>query len=429
MNESVLDENLRQIFRRCTPRVTGDDLDRALARFEGRRRPAPVHARVVAAAAAALALAGVLGWVALSPAPRPALAPARQSSPEEIAKQITDLGAASPEVREKAKARLIAMGPAALELLERAIYHEDPEVRVASQAVAKIVRRAEEIRPTLNFNRASVKLARARWTARSFTSLEDAVTAAFEPAFVMNVHYVPRRSIGSFFDMRPGQDSLSKEIVAALSQGDGIVYLDQDGKLVDLGPRCCFTLPDKVGWSAYVVVDLEKREPGDITLLNMVVGEGEGDWAFQAEGLRPQSGGGLKIVDLAPKSSFSRVLKNGDLLRSIGGKVPAGPRDLEPLSVANAKPVVLAVERDEKQFLVGVRVIIRHYVKKPALELEAKAVFEQAENSRAEDPVKALALYTELLSKYAATEFVSVERMTWIRERIADLKEKKKGGK
>ena len=40
MSNDVLDENLRRLFARCAPRLTADDLDRALTRFEGRRRPA-----------------------------------------------------------------------------------------------------------------------------------------------------------------------------------------------------------------------------------------------------------------------------------------------------------------------------------------------------------------------------------------------------
>src|SRR6185436_4285499 len=123
---TMLDDNCRRLLKACTPpRLTEADLDRALARFEGRRRPAPPHARVVAAAAAVLLIAVLLVWPSTPTPATPA-----QTSPDDIAQLIKDLG--SPEKREKATARLIAIGPPALPPLERALYHEDPEIRVQS---------------------------------------------------------------------------------------------------------------------------------------------------------------------------------------------------------------------------------------------------------------------------------------------------------
>jgi hypothetical protein len=428
MSNSSLDENLRRLFDRCTPRLTADDLDRALARFEGRRRPAAPHARVLAAAAAAVLVGCLLGWLALSPSRKPTAGPAQQTSPEEIARLIADLGAAAPEVREKAQKQLVAIGPAALGPLERAIYHENPEVRVASQNVVTIVRRAEEIRPTLEFNRAAIKIARARWTARSFTDLEVAVTEAFDPDEPPTVHYVPRKSVGTSFEMgRDGgdKDRLTPEIVAALDRGDGIVYLDGKGKPVDLGPLCLFTLPDKVGWSAYVIADLMKRDPEDVFFISVVVAEGEGDLAFQAEGLAPRPEGGLKILDVSPNGTFARVFKKGDVLLSVNGKAPAGLRDLEPLCVAAPKPVVLMIERDGKVFPAGVRVLARIVIKPSAtMEQEAQAAFEQAEKAYDQDPKLALRLYGELLTKYSGTEFLTTARKEHIRQRIGVLKER-----
>jgi len=119
----------------------------------------------------------------------------------------------------------------------------------------------------LAFIGAAVKIARARWTARNFTDLENAVVEAFDPEGVGDVHYVARKTVGTVFYKSRGQsdrDSLTPEIVAALDRGDGIVYLDPKGNIVDVGGMCIFTLPDKAGWSAYVTVDLPKRDPEGI---------------------------------------------------------------------------------------------------------------------------------------------------------------------
>lgn len=431
MSQHVLDENLSRLFKSCAPRLTADDLDRALARFEGRRRPAPAHARVVAAAAAALLMAGVLAWVALSAPPRPAGSPA-QESPQEIARLITDLGAASPEVREKARSRLVMIGAAALGPLERAIYHEDPEVRVQSQTVAKVIRRAEEIRPTLAFIRAAVKIARARWTARNFADLESAVALAFDPAELGNVHYVARKTVGtSFYPARDqsGRDSLTPEIVAALDRGDGIVFLDSLGNTLDLGPFCVFTLPDKVGWSAYVTVDLPKPDPEDPALMVMVqVNSDEAEPLLKAMTFAPQPGGGLRIADMDLKNAFGKVLKKGDAIRTLNGKPVAGIEDLRPLSEPAPQMAVLSIDRDGKVFSAGIRVLLRLLMKKPSgVELEAEKTFVEAQKAFGSDPEKALQLYTELLTKYARTDFMNQERKTVVEERISALKKKKSG--
>lgn len=421
MSTDVLDENVRRIFRRCTPRLTGDDLDRAFARFEGRRRAAPGHARVVAAAAAAFLLAGVLGWLALSP-PRPATTTPAQAQPQDVDRLIADLGSVTPEVREKAKNRLVALGAAALAPLERAIYHEDPEVRINSQIVAKTIRRAEEIRPTLAFIRTAVKIARARWAKRDFTNLEAVVTDAFDPEGFGSYRYIPRKTVGAAFD----NNTLTPEIVAALDRNDGIVYLDPKGDVLDLGPLCLFTLPDKVGWSAYVMVGLLKHDAEENGLLCIfAVPDGEGDVIFQPEGVAFQPGGGLKIVgDLDPKSNFSKVFHKGDILRTINGKAPAGFRDLDPLCVASPLRTIVSVDRDGKLYSVGVSVIMKVAIKpSPKGELEAKDFFEHAEQALAGDPAVALRLYTEFLTKYAAADFLTKERKATVRERIATLKE------
>jgi len=432
MSHSVLDENFRRLFKCCAPRLTADDIDRAFARFEGRRRPAPTHARVVAAAAAVLVLASVLGWLALSPRPKAAGAPA-QESPEEVARLIADLGAASPEVREKAKSRLVTIGAAALGPLQRAIYHEDPEVRVQAQAVSKVILRAEEIRPTLAFIGAAVKIARARWIARNFADLESAIVEAFDPEEVGDVHYVARKTVGTTFYHSRGQgggDSLTPGIVAALDRGDGIVYVDPKGNIGDLGPICIFTLPDKAGWSAYVTVDLLKRDPDDQGLkLVIAVENGAAEPLFKAATVATQPGGGLKIVDMDLKNDFGKVLKKGDVLRTVNGKPVAGIEDLRPLFEPSAQRVVLSIDRDGKVFSAGILALTRIVIKPSGVELEANKTFSQAQKAFDSDPEKALQLYAELLTKYASTEFMNGARKALVEERIGALKKRKSGDK
>jgi len=402
MSHLVLDENLRRLFKCCAPRLTADDLDRAFARFEGRRRPAPTHARAVAVAAAVLLLAGVLSWVALSPPPKAAGAPA-QESPEEIARLIADLGAASPEVREKAKNRLVAIGSDALGPLQRAIYHEDPEVRVQAQAVAKVIRRAEEIRPALAYIGAAVKIARARWTARNFADLESAVVEAFDPEEVGNVHYVARKTVGTTFYQGRGQggrDSLTPEIAAALDRGNGILCLDPKGNILDLGPICIFTLPDRAGWSAYVTVELPKPDPDDQGLtFRIMVENGAAEPLFKAATLTPQPGGGLKIVDMDLKNDFGKALKNGDILRTLNGKPVTAIEDLRPLFEPSSQMAVLSIDRDGKVFSAGILAVTRIVIKPSAAELDANKTFVQAQKAFDSDPEKALQLYRELLTK------------------------------
>ena len=53
---------------------------------------------------------------------------------------------------------------------------------------------------------------------------------------------------------------LAQPVVDALEAKDGVVFLEPPGIPTDLGPVVVFTLPDKVGWSAYVVVDLPGNE-------------------------------------------------------------------------------------------------------------------------------------------------------------------------
>ena len=436
MTDPILEDNLRRLLHRCAPRLSEDDLDQALARFEGRRKPALTQGRILAAVAA-LFLVGLLGWLAVSSPVRPP-APAAQESPEDVARLIGELGSPTPEVREKAKRSLLALGAAALGPLDRALYHEDPEVRIQSQALAKIVRRAGDIHAPLAFVRAAVKIVRARWTARDFTDFQKTVDDAFDPLQPFTIHYVPRKTVDSAFDVardpgssnprvktiRGAKDSLTAAMVAALDQDPGILFLDASGQPTDLDEVVVFTLPDKVGWSAYVVVSLGEFEEPGFNLRNWVCGEGDAKTFFQSVGLSPHAGGGVTMPDVDPKASFMPgAFKKGDVVRALNGTPVDSPADL--LRLVDQPPgqvMAFTVDRDGKVFSWTVKVLHRAIVKN--LDAEAKKMFEDAERVRSENPERAADLYKRLLTEYLKTDFVSKEKRAIIEERAADLKAK-----
>ncbi|HVE42294.1 MAG TPA: PDZ domain-containing protein [Planctomycetota bacterium] len=442
MTNPVLDDNLRRLFRSCTPRLSEEDLERAYARFEGRRRPAPRHGRVLAGVAALLVL-GLLGWLARSAPPRP-MTPAatpQQNSPDDIARLIADLGSASPELREKAKNRLVAMGPDALGPLERALYHEDPEIREQSQAVAKLARRHGEIQSSLAFVRAAVKIVRAHWSARDFTDINKVVDDAFDPQPPVFVHYAPRKSVGDAFDIprESGQtlnirglmihgdgNRLTPAMIAALDQGDGILYLSPKGTMVDLSEFSVFTLPDKVGWSAYVVVAIPELADPEPFLLNLACQEGELSEFSMAATLAPRPGGGVKLSDFDPRPSrVAKAFKKGDVVRSVNNTPVNAAADLVRLAVQPPGKVMMTVDRDGKVFNVQFQILRAVIVLKtgPKAEADAKKIFEEAENLLAENPKHALELYQQLQAEYMKTE-ISTTKKIHIEERIAQLKSK-----
>jgi len=424
---TMLDDNCRRLLKACTPpRLTEADLDRALARFEGRRRPAPPHARVVAAAAAVLLIAVLLVWPSTPTPATPA-----QTSSDDIAQLIKDLG--SPEKREKATARLIAIGPPALPPLERALYHEDPEIRVQSQTVAKVIARAREIQPTVDFVRAAVKIVRARWTARDFDNFDNAVVDAFNPVVPEGVHYVPRRTIEESFDaqlpglkMGPGRkDALTAALVAELDRPGGLVFLGRGAAPADLSDHLLFTLPDKVGWSAYVVVHVAGLENEEMKF----------SYSFSEEDLglfvrlpffTPRDGGGLTVGNVDPKTTpLATYLRNGDVLRTLEGKPLAAPKDLAPLADRGAHK--LAVERHGKVFPMEMRCAGRVVIKlSPKGELEARALLEQAQQSWPDNPDRSAELYADFLARYLGSELYTKERRAQILDRIAEAKSRKK---
>jgi hypothetical protein len=451
MTNPVLDDNLRRLFQSCTPRLCDEDIERAFARFEGRRRPAPRHGRVLAAVAATLLL-GLLGWLALHAPPRPrtpgAQQPGKKESPELVARWIADLGSASPEVREKAKERLLAMGSSALAPLEQALYHEDPEVRVQSQVVARVVRRRAEIQGSLAFVRAAVKIVRAHWSARDFTDISAVVRDAFDPEVPALIHYVPRKSIGDAFDMlrKPleaqgvhnlvathDMDTLTPALVAELDKDDGILFLGDKAAIRDLSGICLFTLPDKVGWSAYVVVGVpELSNPNDPFVPAFACAQGDLSDFFDAARLAPQPGGGVKVSEFDPEfSRLGKALKKGDVVRALDGTPTNAAPELLRLADRPGGSHTMTVDRDGKVFTAEFKILQRAYILKtgPKAEEEAKKLFEEAEALLSSNRRRALEIYQQLAATYSKTEFVSTAKKAIIEERIAEIKAKRGAGK
>jgi hypothetical protein len=451
MTNPVLDDNLRRLLQRSSPRLSEEDLDRAFARFEGRRQPVPRHGRVLASIAAALLL-GLLGWLALHAPLRPATPgaqePGKKESPELVARWIADLGSASPEVREKAKERLLAMGPSALAPLEQALYHEDPEVRVQSQVVARVVRRRAEIQGSLAFVRAAVRIVRAHWSARDFTDISAVVRDAFDPEVPTLVHYVPRKSVGDAFDMarKPLEiqgvhdlvathdaDALTPAQVAALDKDDGILFLGDKAAIRDLSGICLFTLPDKAGWSAYVVVGVpELANPNDPFVLAIACAQGDLADFFDAVRLTPQPGGGVKLSEVDPDfSRLGKTLKKGDVVRALDGTPTNAAPELLRLADRPGGSHPMTVDRDGKVFTLEFKILERAYILKtgPKAEEEAKKLFEEAENLLSSNRRRALEIYQQLAATYSKTEFVSTAKKASIEERIAEIKAKRAAGR
>ncbi len=167
---------------------------------------------------------------------------------------------ADEKSRAKAKAALLEIGEAALPALDKALYHEEPEVRTQTREIAREIRARAEGEAWIKPIRAAVKKVRERWTKRDFTDISEVVYEAFNRE-IRSVHYVPKREIGDRFEWSTdgeGPDVLPREFVAALDKGDGMAFVDAGGGLIDRSGMLIFTLPDKSGWSAYVIVRLLK---------------------------------------------------------------------------------------------------------------------------------------------------------------------------
>lgn len=348
---NILEDNVRQLMRRCAPPV---DVERALRRFESRREP---RGRGLAAAAA-IGLIALTLWLAVPS--KPAVVPA-QEKPADLARLISELASETPGVRAEAERKLLAIGAPVLEDLDRAFYHEIAEVRVKSKELAEIIRRRAAIEPYVAFVQASVRIARKRWIARDFKDIEAMVQDAFSPAAV-NVRYVPMKVIEEKGRRKEGV--LLPGVAAALDAGPGIVFLDamEPGRMVEFGSGCLFTLPDKVGWSAYVgVVFSDDFDPSfsPRPRLNCYQTLTTEQWTTVWKGLRLEAHAAGSAQVTAPGTYGNRapMLLPGDILRELNGKrgsleearalfsaVPAAPRE------GAAPAVTVTVDREGKIF-------------------------------------------------------------------------------
>jgi len=234
---------------------------------------------------------------------------------------------------------------------------------------------------------------------------------------------VPRKAVGDLFEaiqVLPGKkDQLTTFLVAELERNDGILFVEPGGNVADLSPFLIFTLPDKVGWSAYVVAKMGGLQD-PVTALQVAFSVYEEDGGvFLKRALVPHPGGGMEVARLDPKTPFANILKKGDLLRS---------PDLA--RIGDAGQYVLTVERQGKPFTLELRVLQRPVLKLvgPSAQ-EAQGVLEAADAAWAANNDKALELYTTVLSRYNGSELLTKERRVQILDRIATLMERKSKGK
>jgi hypothetical protein len=343
----ILEDNVRQLFRRCVPRP---DVDRALARFES-RGAVPRGRRLVAAAA--IAFVALTLWLAVprrDPAPVPA---------QDVRQLINDLGSEKAEVRDAANRRLLALGPAALEELDKALYHEIPDVRVKTKELAVAIRERARLEPYLSFTRSSARTVRKRWIARDFKDVDAMAGEAFSPAMV-GCRYVPKKTIGAGFKADAGSEMITPAIAAGLDVEPGVVYIDEhSGKIAEFGTICLLSLPDKVGWSAYLILDLAGLDPAQGPRVSVTLQVSPDEFAALGKSLRLEShaGGGAMVLTRLTDRYGRSVLEAGDIVRQLDGKA-TGVDEVQALFGVKPAPKAyhyLTVERGEKAFDVRLK--------------------------------------------------------------------------
>lgn len=403
MTDPTLEANVERLLRRCVPRISPDQVERSLARAK-RRQEEPGRRRALPVALAAAAALAIAGWLVLSSkpgadGPAPAQEPARTASAQEIDRLINDLGGAAPE-RKAAEDRLRAIGRPALEALDKALYHENPDVRIPARDLARLIRSDASAKAALEKAQAesapireAVRRVRERWTARDFTDLEEVVREAFRPAKIVVVHYVPKKLIGTEFKLgKPNEDgSLSRELANALDQGDGVAFVRKpDHAVIAYGPSVLFTLPDKKGWSAYVYAEfmaaprtVDRRgkpyAPESYTTRLLASSEArqvwgvdpdEIDWADQNFDAIVDSdiqvsratGGGLKIERVTPSTVAAlRGLQAGDVVKDVNGQLMNSLEDVRKIfgSMKGQSGLRINLERSGKPLILEYRPLAR----------------------------------------------------------------------
>jgi len=427
VTDSAWEDNISRLLKNGSRPLTDRQIEESVARFERRIRPAPSFSRW-SLASAALLFVGIVLWIVL-PFQRSAHTSGGTSSggtpgvaQEEKAKigngeidpLITKLGSEEPEVREKAKTGLLAIGEGALDALDKAYYHENPNIRPVAKELARTIRERVKIQELVARVKSRIRTIRGHWVARDFKDIEQATREAFIPATLDYVHYVPRKEIGNHLEASDGnlmsrfiplvgegnRDLLTPEVAEALDRDDGLVFLgfpsqgpaaprnDASPKtnarvIADWSPTFIFTLPDKKEWSAYLLVSVPE---GSLTSeaqwfweaslksrllasneLRQVWGIGaeEVEWAvahqqkiLEGNLAFSPTPSGLQIMGVAQGSIADiRGLKKGDLVKEVNAQPIRTLADLKTLlgKMRNETCLRIVLERAGKTIVLDYR--------------------------------------------------------------------------
>ena len=315
---------------------------------------------------------------------------------QDIGRLIEDLGRDDVTARGEAWKALADAGEPAVPALRKALYHEEPEIRVQAKEILKAIQKKLALKPVLDPLVAAVAKVRARWTARDFDDLESVVREAFpSPGYV---HYVPKKEIGPRMESDSGgpagggfkplvgtggaRDVLTLPIAQALDL-DGLVFLDGRLQKTEVSDVLLFTLPDRQGWTAYVVVKVSGPPPAARKGLVFVADQfnsrllaaaesrqvwgidpGEIEWAranldailsghasFEAA-----AGGGLRTSFVLPGGILAaRGLQAEDVIRDINGQPVNSMDDLRSALKAAETGLRVTITRAGKPIVLEAR--------------------------------------------------------------------------
>ena len=324
---------------------------------------------------------------------------------QDVGTWIEDLGRDDVTAKGEAWKALDAAGEAALPALRKALYHENPEIRVQAKEILKSIQKRMAVAPAVEQVRKAVAKLRARWAARDFDDLEIAAREAFAPRALQHVQYVPKKEIGPRLESESGgppgggfrplqtggaRDVLTREIADALDGRDGLVFLDASRRVTELSDVLLATLPDRDGkWSAYVVLRVAPipSSPvpatsyrGDAFKSRLLastdnravwgVDMAELDWV-QANleevltrhvTLVPAPAAGLRVASLLQGGvPHARGVLEGDVVRELNGQPVSTVAELRLAlqKLGDAQGLRIAVERDGKPVVLEYRPLPR----------------------------------------------------------------------
>src|SRR6185503_17607057 len=147
MSRSVEEDNISRLLKEAWRPVTSQDVEAALARFRQKQVGSRPRGRLLAALAAIAFFVLIVGLIfRRADGPRPVVVATVQEEAEKKLQAALDalvdqLGSDKPDLRQKAEARLITLGEAALDALERAASRPDMELRLRAKKIADDIRR------------------------------------------------------------------------------------------------------------------------------------------------------------------------------------------------------------------------------------------------------------------------------------------------